>query len=155
MTSVHDGKKQTALQMRAQRCNAANEFIQVIASCGRHFFRDRGAGHNGFLSLNPRGTIVWFHDDYTGQRINISKEGDWAGFSHGGTLKGLLQSIGRHVLAGSRLRHGYFQPVMDNGFNNPWGYEEDILLVRAAGIRLGLVSAPAEPTGTPQQETIA
>lgn len=44
---------------------------------------------------------------------------------------------------------------MDNGFNNPWGYEEDILLVRAAGIRLGLVSAPAEPTGTLQQETIA
>jgi len=33
--------------------------------------------------------------------------------------------------------------------------EEDILLVRAAGIRLGLVSAPAELTGTLQQETIA
>lgn len=74
MTSVQAGKKQTALQMRVQRCNAANEFIQAIASCGRHFFRDRGAGHNGFLSLNPRGTIVWFHDVYTGQRINISKE---------------------------------------------------------------------------------
>lgn len=152
MTSVQDGK-QTALQMRADRCRAANEFIQAIAGCGRHFFRDRGAGHNGFLSLNPRGTIVWFHDDYTGQRINIAKEREWTGFSHGGTLKGLLQSIGRHVLTGSLLRHGYFQPVMNNGFENPWGYEEDILLVGAAGIRLGVVSAPAERAVTLQEAT--
>ena len=148
MTSMQNGKKKTALQVRLQRCDAANEFIQAIASCGRRFFQDRGAGHAGFLSMNPRGTIVWFHDDYTGQQINIAKEGDWAGFSHGGTLKGLLQSIGRHVLTGSLLRHGYFQPVMDNGFKNPWGYEEDILLVRDAGVRLGLICAPAGEAAT-------
>lgn len=137
-------KKPTLSQLRLERCINANEFLQVVASCGRNFFRNTGAGHDGYLTMNGRGTIVWFHDNYTGQRINVAKEGSWDGFSHGGTLKWLVGAIGKHVLTGSEMRYGYFQPVMDNGMENPWGYDDDILLVRDAGVRLGMIT-PATP----------
>lgn len=39
------------------------------------------------------------------------------------------------------MRYGYFQPVIDNGFESSWGYD-DILLVRDAGVRLGLITPP-------------
>lgn len=135
--------KLTQAQLRAQRLSSANEFIQVIASCGRKFFADQGAGHDAYLSLNARSNIVWFHDYYTGARINTAKEGYWKGFTSGGTLKGLVESLAGHVLHGKHMRYGYFQPKMDNGFENPWGYDDDILLVRAAGVRLGLIIPPA------------
>jgi len=137
-------KNKTIGQQRLERIIAANEFIQVIANCGRFFFRNKGAGHDAYLTLNARGNIVWLFDDYTGARINTAKEGRWDGFSHGGTLKSLVGSVSKFVLEGSTMRYGYFQPTMDNGFENPWGYDEDILIVRDEGVRLGLIRKPAE-----------
>lgn len=136
-------ENKTIGQQRLERIIAANEFMQVIANCGRFFFRNTGAGHDAFLTMNTRGNIIWLHDDYTGARINAAKEGRWESFSHGGTLKSLLTSIGEHVLTGKTMRFGYFQPKMDNGFENPWGYRGDLLLVRDAGVRLGLIKPPA------------
>lgn len=137
-------EKKTLGQKRLERIIVANEFMQVIANCGRFFFRNTGAGHDAYLSMNTRGNIVWIHDDYTGARINTAKEGRWDGFSHGGTLKSLAGSIGAFVLNGSTMRYGYFQPTMDNGFENPWGYGDDILIVRDEGVRLGLIRKPQE-----------
>ncbi|MCL6701125.1 hypothetical protein [Pseudomonas sp. T1.Ur] len=137
-------EKKSLGQLRQERLDAANAFIQVIARCGRRFFRNKGAGHDAYLSMNARGTIVWLHDDYTSARVNVAKEGEWDGFSHGGTLKSLVGSIGRFVLDDSKMRYGYFQPKMDNGFENPWGYGDDILIVRDEGVRLGLIRKPAE-----------
>ena len=82
-------ENKTIGQLRLDRIIAANEFIRVIANCGRRFFRNSGAGHDAFLTLNARRNIVWLFDDYTGARINVVKEGRWDGFSHGGTLKSL------------------------------------------------------------------
>ncbi|WP_338580251.1 hypothetical protein [Pseudomonas sp. ML2-2023-6] len=59
-----------------------------------------------------------------------------------GTLKNLAGSIGAFVLSGKTMRYGYFQPTMDNGFENPWGYGDDILIVRDEGVRLGLIRKP-------------
>ena len=136
-------ENKTLGQQRLARIIAANEFMQVIANCGRFFFRNTGAGHDAYLTLNARGDIVWLHDDYTGARINTAKEGRWDGFSHGGTLKSLAESIGAFVLKGSTMRYEYFQPTMDNGFENPWGYGDDILIVRDGGVRLGLIKLPS------------
>ena len=136
-------ENKTLGQQRLARIIAANEFMQVIANCGRFFFRNTGAGHDAYLTRNARGDIVWLHDDYTGARINTAKEGRWDGFSHGGTLKSLAESIGAFVLKGSTMRYEYFQPTMDNGFENPWGYGDDILIVRDGGVRLGLIKLPS------------
>ncbi|MGF6282279.1 hypothetical protein ABH908_000237 [Pseudomonas frederiksbergensis] len=151
-TKAAPTKKPTLSQLRQQRCINANEFLQVIANCGRNFFRNTGSGHDGYLTMNERSTIVWFHDDFTSARLNVSREGYWDGFSHGGTLKSLLGSVGKHILTGKTMRYGYFQPKMDNGFENPWGYDDDILLVCDAGVRLGLITPPV--TGAAQQGKI-
>ena len=135
-------ENKTIGQLRLDRIIVANEFIRVIANCGRCFFRNTGAGHDAYLTLNARRNIVWLFDDYTGARINVVKEGRWEGFSHGGTLKSLAGSIGAFVLSGKTMRYGYFQPTMDNGFGNPWGYGDDILIVRDEGVRLGLIRKP-------------
>ncbi|QOF90694.1 hypothetical protein [Pseudomonas lundensis] len=129
-------------QLRLDRIIAANEFIRVISNCGRCFFRNTGAGHDAYITLNARRNIVWLFDDYTGARINVLKESRWDGFSHGGTLKSLVGSIGAFVLSGKTMRYGYFQPTMDKGFENPWGYGDDILIVRDEGVRLGLIQKP-------------
>ena len=42
------------------------------------------------------------------------------------------------ITKGATMRAGYFQPEMDSGFENPWGYGEDILKVKAAAMRLGM-----------------
>ena len=141
-------ENKTIGQLRLDRIIAANEFIRVIANCGRRFFRNRGAGHDAYLTLNARRNIVWLFDDYTGARINVVKEGRWDGFSHGGTLKSLAGSIGSFVLSRKTMRYGYFQPTMDNGFDNPWGYGDDILIVRDEGVRLGLIRKPDIQQGT-------
>lgn len=141
-------ENKTIGQQRLARIIAANEFIRVIANCGRQVFRNKGAGHDAFLTLNARGNIVWLFDDYTGDRINTAKDGRWDGFSHGGTLKWLVESLREFVLKGSMMRYGYFQPEMDNGFNNPWGYGDDILIVRDDGVRLGLIRKPADAAVT-------
>ena len=42
------------------------------------------------------------------------------------------------------MRYGYFQPTMSKGFENPWGYGEDILIVRNEVAHLGLIRRPLE-----------
>ena len=135
-------ENKTIGQLHLDRIIATNDFIRDIANCGRRFFRNKGAGHDAYLALNGRRNIVWLFDDYTGGRINITKEGPWDSFSHGAPLMSLAGSIGAFVLSGKTTRYGYFQPTMDNGFENPWGYGDDILIVRDEGVRLGLIRKP-------------
>lgn len=135
-------ENKTIGQLHLDRIIATNDFIRDIANCGRRFFRNKGAGHDAYLALNGRRNIVWLFDDYTGARINITKEGPWDSFSHGAPLMSLAGSIGAFVLSGKTMRYGYFQPTMDNGFENPWGYGDDILILRDEDVRLGLIRKP-------------
>jgi len=121
---------------KQQRLKAANEFIAVIASCGRKFFEYKGFVSTLELSETGR---VFFIDHYTKKRIYTHRKYvRWDGFTSGGTMKNLVESMRDFITKGKTMRSGYFQPEMDNGFENPWGYGEDILKVRAAAIRLGL-----------------
>lgn len=121
---------------KQQRLKNANEFIEVIAGCGRNFF-----SHEGFVStleLSPAGR-VFFIDYYTKKRIYTHRlYCRWNGFTSGGTMKRLIESLRDFVTKGHTLTASYFQPVMGNGLSNPWGYKDDILKVRDAAIRLGI-----------------
>ena len=123
---------------KQDRLKAANEFIQVIASCGRKFFE-----HKGFIStleLSPTGR-VFFIDYYTKKRIYTHRKYcRWDGFTSGGTMKMMVESMRDFITKGATMRAEYFQADMGNGFSNPWGYGEDILIVRDAAIRLGLAT---------------
>ena len=125
---------------KINRLKNANEFIAVIANCGRRFFE-----HEGFVStleLSPTGR-VFFIDYYTKKRIYTHRKYcQWDGFTSGGTMKMIVEMLRDFVTKGETMTSTYFQPEMRNGFKNPWGYGEDILIVRDAAIRLGIAQNP-------------
>jgi len=123
---------------KQDRLKAANDFIKVIAGCGRKFFR-----HEDFVStleLSPVGR-VFFIDYYTKKRIYThTYYRHWDGFTSGGTMKTMIEDLRDFITNGEMMRAEYFQPDMGNGFKNPWGYGDDILIVKAAAIKLGIAN---------------
>jgi len=121
---------------KEDRLKNANEFIAVIASCGRKFFE-----HKGFVStleLSPTGR-VFFIDYYTKKRIYTHRKYvRWHGFTSGGTMKMIVECLRDFITRSETMNANYFQPEMENGFKNPWGYGEDILKVQHAALRLGI-----------------
>lgn len=129
----------------AERLTSVNEFIRIIGSCGRQFFRNDL--HESFASMevDARGK-VWFIDDYTTQRIYTHYEGRWRGFSHGGTLRDLVQVFREHIKRGGQIHSQYFQTRAWMSGGHPWGYpKEDLLRLESEGRRLGIVAEAQEP----------
>ena len=122
--------------IKEQRLSNANEFISIIASCGRKFFNHEGFVSTLELSNNGR---VFFIDYYTKKRIYTHRYYvRWDGFTGGGTMKDLIEALRDHITKGEMMRAEYFQSDMGNGFKNPWGYDEDLGIVKEAAIRLGI-----------------
>lgn len=109
-----------ARQARLDRVGHANELIRVISDHGRRFFWNERDKRIARLELDQRGK-VWWVDDYRGTRVCIEKFGwyehRWQGFSHGGTLKSLVQAMRDYIKTGDRIPLGYIG--MDC-----WGYDE-------------------------------
>jgi hypothetical protein len=121
---------------KASRLENANEFIAVIASCGRKFFYDQGFVSTFELSRTGR---VFFIDYYSRKRIYThTYYKAWDGFTSGGTLKSLVEALRDYITKGATMRASYFEPDYGNGSGNPWGYWQDILTVRDAALRLGI-----------------
>jgi hypothetical protein len=123
---------------KQDRLMAANEFIKVIAVCGRKFFE-----HKGFIStleISKTGR-VFFIDYYTKKRIYTHRSNCyWQGFTGGGGLKSLIESLRYYITKDKKLRAEFFQTDIGNGFENPWGYEQDIFIVRNAAVKLGIAT---------------
>lgn len=123
---------------KIERLNKANQFIQVIAGCGRKFLQ-----HNGsvaYLELSQTGK-VFFIDHYTKKRIYTHRKySRWNGFSSGGTMRGVIERLREYVIKGKTMDATYFQSVMGNGFDNPWGYGDDIAEVKEAALKLGIAN---------------
>lgn len=119
-----------------ERLNAANEFIKVIAGCGRKFFRYED--FVSFLEISDTGR-VFFIDYYTKKRIYTHRRFvKWRGFTSGGTLKSLVEDLRDFIKKGALLNAKYFEHDTEKGYRNPWGYGEDIAVVKDAAIRLGI-----------------
>lgn len=131
----------TTAQNTQDRLKAANEFIQIIAGCGHQYFLHKSSGIIARLDLDPEGK-VWITDEYTLKRVNTHNKNDWPGFNHGGGLRAFIQSIRDFIVSGSTIRAIYFTPAKPGEReNNYWGYEDEaLLIVREAGLRLGLIT---------------
>lgn len=109
----------------------------AIANCGRRFFWSASQQRLARMEMDPRGRL-WWVDDYSGKRIYMHTPdyARWRGFTHGGTLRSLAEGVRDFVMRGERLSSSYFRP---DGGGRHWGYGDDILKVRAEGIRLGVI----------------
>lgn len=113
---------------RKDRLFVVNQFIKVIASCGRKYFRfeDRVA----WIERDSRG-LLFLHNEFNQKRIYISKYGAWKGFHHGGTLHSLVWHLVEFIKLGKKLPVGIFAPR--------WAYGDDMQKVIQSGIDLGII----------------
>lgn len=113
---------------KQQRVEHANLLIRIIASHGRRFFYSDVTKRTGILFLNEHGR-VYFLDEYTGKAIYTHKTtwaNKWRGFSHGGTLRALVEAMRDYIVKGDRLHPYYLGPERRNITDgNIWGYEPE------------------------------
>jgi hypothetical protein len=131
-------------ELKLERLAHANELIRIISSHGRSFFFNKTHDRIAELVLCSRGRI-WFLDDYTGKLVYTHKTtwtNKWRGFSHGGTLRDLVEMMRDYIVHGWPIYENYLGP--DNIFTdgNIWGYtQEAIDAVRAEAILLPIINA--------------
>lgn len=93
-------KMTKARAARVERLKDVNLLIKIISSHGRRFFWNEKDQRLARMEMDDRGRLWWI-DDYRGARVSIEKIGGyehrWQGFSHGGTLKSLVQDMRDYV----------------------------------------------------------
>jgi hypothetical protein len=157
-----DARKQRAEQ-KLQRLAHANALIRIIASHGRRFFW-HGGSHtwdpvakgwrlvpaDRYARLVLRNGRVYLIDDYTEKAVYTHKAGfgnGWRGFSHGGTLRSLVEDMRDYVMKGERIPEWkiVIARMSSKGLeDNIWGYdEESAIKVRELACALPII-APEE-----------
>jgi len=127
-------------ELQTKRLENVNAFIKVIGDHGRRFFYYSKSDRYAHMQLDARGR-VWFVDDYSGERIYTHRNWRWRGFTHGGTLRNIVEVFRDHIKKGVRIHPSYFTIKSWMGSEHPWGYPLDSLeILHAEGIRLGLIA---------------
>lgn len=130
--------------MKQERLEAANQLLQKIASCGRKFFySSRNARVAKFVISEANGRLYYI-DDYNGRELPLSHchSKRWQRyFSNGGTLKSLVLALGDYIRTGGTISrsHLFYPDWYSDG--DPWGYGDEMQLVRDEALRLGVVDA--------------
>lgn len=110
------------------RVSKVNAMIKTIGDCGRGFFKSNG--NYARVELDMRGR-VWWVDDYTKKRIYTHYNGRWRGFSHGGTLKAVVESFKDYIVFNKPLWPKIFGPWPEGYCGGDlWGYGQDMQKVR-------------------------
>ncbi|MDY7044408.1 hypothetical protein RVS70_09340 [Virgibacillus sp. M23] len=127
---------------KLDRLIAVNKIIHEIANRGRRFFYDQR--RNRYAQMVIEKHKVFFIDDYTGERVYAYNTGlnDHRGFSHGGTMWGLINDFREFIVTGNQTNgnNGY------GGLYCPhWGYpEEDMKSIRAVAKEVGFLKGVEE-----------
>lgn len=120
-----------ALAAKKVRAAEVNQAICIIANHGRRFFFSTSSQRYASMEVDARGR-VWFIDDYSGKRIytHPTKWGNkWRGFTHGGTLRALVEAFRDYICTGQPLNPFYLGPERNNlSLGNIWGYEPEAML---------------------------
>lgn len=123
-----------ALAAKKARAAEVNQVIGIIASHGRRFFFSQSNQRYARVEVDGRGK-VWFFDDYSGKRIYTHPTtwgNKWRGFTHGGTLRALVEAFRDYICTGKPLNPFILGPERNNlSLGNIWGYEpKQMLAVR-------------------------
>lgn len=120
---------------RMERLQHANDLIKTISEHGRRFFWNDLGKRLARLDMDERGKLWWI-DDYRGSRVCVERFGGrehaWRGFSHGGTLKHLVQMMRDYVKSSTLISALYIA-------QDCWGYSPE----EAAACRMKSLENPA------------
>lgn len=126
---------------RLERLERVNELIVFIGRLGRRFFYSKSKRRYAQMYMNDSGRLFWL-DDYTGKLIYLHYKywGKASEFSHGGTMRHLINMLKRYVMTGELLPQvlGPWPEEFCNG--DLWGYgKENMELIRKKAQELGLL----------------
>lgn len=118
-----------------QRMNKINELIKLIAETDRKIFYSKSKDKVAKF-IEGKSTIFYI-DDYTQKKIHLNNICKDTGFSHGGTLWGLVHDFKKWTITG-KYSNG------ENGYGGlyctHWGYtEQGMKLIIAKGKEIGFL----------------
>ncbi len=128
------------LTVKRERAETVNTLLRVIASCGRHFFRNPQTGMTvSYFEVDDCGRI-WYIDKWNARRIYTHRS-DWGRcFSDGGTLLSLCKALRDFIRTGQPIHPHHLGPWPEYYCDGDlWGYGEGMEQVRLAARRLGIV----------------
>lgn len=142
---------------RIERLAHANTLIQIIAAHGRRFFWhggrqvwDEGTKSSTFVPANRtarlelRNNRVYHIDEYTQKAIYLHNRNRWRNFSHGGTIRSLVEAMRDYVMHGTKIPRWQIviaQMGKPDLTDNIWGYKvEAANAVRDAAYELPIVA---------------
>ena len=112
---------------KRQRLAEANRVLEAIARHGRRFFHNAEHDRVARFEIDIAGRL-WFRDDYTWRRIFTAWRGNWRQFSHGGTMRRLVDDLAAYIRTGPPIAGGHFGPwpqwYCDGDL---WGYGADAM----------------------------
>lgn len=94
---------------KADRVTEANRVIESISRHGRRFFYCAAQVRTAHFILGARGQIL-FVDDWTGKPVYVAYRGNWRQFSHGGTMRGLVEALAEYIRSGAQIPAGFLGP---------------------------------------------
>lgn len=124
------------------RIAAANQLIKLISRAGRRFFYSPQSNQTAAFVTNVHNELLLI-DDFTGAAVRVLASGDesWNKFSHGGTLRRLVECMAHYILGGQPLSINQIAPVRDDG-SNYWGYDKATAqALRLAAAQLPIIAA--------------
>lgn len=102
------------------RVEHANQLIKAIASHGRKFFLS-SKGDVAEFEIDVHGK-VWYRDDYSRALIPMGVHCRWKGFTHGGTLRDLVERMWAYIESGLTIDRACIGYERADG-SNIWGYK--------------------------------
>ena len=122
-----------------------NAVIKAISKYGRRFFWNARNQAVSTMLISKSGHI-YFLDDYSNKLIYVAYKGRWRNFSHGGTLKNLIEGFANYIRTGDPIHIdniGLPRRFGDDGYI--WGYTKDAV----HAVLIEVISSPVffgEPT---------
>lgn len=109
------------------RLSEANKVLVAISQHGRRFFFDKKSGRIAKFELTIDGKL-WFRDDYTDQRIYTAYRGRWRKFSHGGTMRRLIDDLAAFIRTDKPIPASHFGPWPEWYCEGDlWGYGQEAM----------------------------
>ena len=112
----------SSFEIKKARCAEANKVIEAISIHGRRFFYNRENNRIARMEVDKQGRI-WLIDDYSQKRIYTQYRYEWRNFSHGGTMRRLIEALRDYIRTGIPIHPAHFGPWPPEFCGGDlWGY---------------------------------
>ena len=125
------------MSTKFERLDQVNDVIRAISNHGRRFFWNEKNKRVAEMLIGPRGHL-FFRDDYSGELVYIAYKHNWRKFSHGGTLRQLVEGFADYIRTGDTLHPGNIGLEREWTDGDVWGYGADAI----AAVKAELIDSP-------------